>query len=156
MIITEKGTEPKNRRREDHRHSMGYNKRMRLTYLLIGHTSLALGFVGIFVPLLPTTPFVLLAAACYSRGSERFHTWIHEHPRFGPMITSWRNHGAIGPRAKVAASITLGVSITISAVRLLLPWNLVAVFIGAAMLTFILTRPTAGAKIKGENLENSY
>ena len=128
---------------------------MRLTYLLIGHTSLALGFIGIFVPLLPTTPFVLLAAACYSRGSKRFHTWIHEHPRFGPMITSWHKHGAIGPGAKIAAVITLVISITFSVARLAWPWNVVAAFIGVAMLTFILTRPTAGTETKGENLENS-
>ncbi|MEN8163654.1 MAG: YbaN family protein [Acidobacteriota bacterium] len=118
-----------------------------MTYVLIGHTSLALGFIGIFLPLLPTTPFVLLAAACYSRGSERFHTWIHEHRRFGPMITSWRDHRAIGPRAKVAAAIVLAISITVSAVRLLFPWNLVAIVLGAAMLTFILTRPTTATEI---------
>ncbi len=129
---------------------------MRYIFLLAGHTSLALGFIGIFVPLLPTTPFVLLAAACYSRGSKRFHAWIHEHPRFGPMINSWREHGAIGSRAKVAAVITLVISITFSAIRLDGQWKLVAVCVGAAVLTIILSRPTAGNEIKGESLENSY
>lgn len=112
----------------------------------MGHGSLALGFIGIFVPLLPTTPFVLLAAVCYSRGSERFHIWIHEHPRFGPMIHSWREHRAIGPRAKVAATITLLVSITFSVIRLDLPWNALALVVGVTMLTFILTRPSGGTK----------
>ena len=99
---------------------------VRTTYVLIGHTSLAVGFVGIFVPLLPTTPFLLLAAVCYSRGSERFHTWLHEHPRYGPMIHSWRENRAIGFRAKIIATIMVVLSITYSAYRLDPPWNLVA------------------------------
>jgi len=115
----------------------------------MGHTSMAVGFVGVFVPLLPTTPFVLLAALCYSRGSERFHVWLHEHPRFGPMIHSWREHGAIGRRAKVAAAITVVVSITFSVIRLDLPWNAVALLVGIAVLTFILTRPSGGSSRTG-------
>ena len=140
---------------EDHGRSMGRKRCMRFTYLLIGHTSLTLAFVGIFVPLLPTTPFVLLAAACYSRGSERFNSWIHEHPRFGPMITSWREHRAIGPRAKIAAVVTLVISITVSVARFAWPWNVVAAFIGVAVLTIILTRPTAGNQIKEESFDNN-
>ena len=117
---------------------------MRTTFILMGHASIAVGFVGIFVPLLPTTPFVLLAAVCYSRGSVRFHTWLHEHPRFGPMIHSWREHRAIGVRAKILAVITVVASITFSVIRLDMPWNIVALFIGAAVLTFILSRPSSG------------
>lgn len=49
---------------------------MRTTFVVLGHASLAMAFVGIFVPLLPTTPFVLPAAACFSRGSERLHSWL--------------------------------------------------------------------------------
>ena len=116
---------------------------MRTTFVLMGHTSMALGIVGIFVPLLPTTPFVLLAAVCYSRGSERFNSWLHQHPRFGPMLHSWREHRAISRRAKVAAVITVVASITYSVVRLDLPWNAVALLVGAAVLAFILTRKTA-------------
>ncbi len=110
----------------------------------MGHTSLAVGFVGIFVPLLPTTPFVLLAAVCYSRGSERFHTWLLEHERFGPMIRAWREHRAIGVRAKIAAVTAVVLSITYSVIRLDMPWNVVALLVGAAVLTFILSRPSAG------------
>ena len=116
---------------------------VRATYVLIGHTSLAIGFVGIFVPLLPTTPFVLLAAVCYSRGSERFNTWLHGHPRFGPMIHSWREHRAIGARSKVAATLMIVLSIGWSASQLEMPFNIIAVLIGAGALTFILSRPTA-------------
>ena len=125
---------------------------MRTTFILMGHASIAVGFVGIFVPLLPTTPFVLLAAVCYSRGSDRFHTWLHQHPRFGPMIHSWREHRAIGVRAKVVAVITVVASITFSVIRLDVPWNVVAVFIGVAVLTFILSRPSGG-EAADENLD---
>ena len=116
---------------------------VRTTYVLIGHTSLAIGFVGIFVPLLPTTPFVLLAAVCFSRGSERFHVWLHAHPRFGPMIHSWREHRAIGARAKVVAAVMVVLSISYSVYRLDMPWTVVAILIGTAVLSFVLLRPTA-------------
>lgn len=118
---------------------------VRTTYVLIGHTSLAIGFVGIFVPLLPTTPFVLLAAVCYSRGSDRFHAWLHGHPRFGPMIHSWHEHRAIGVHAKVVAVVMVFLSIMYSFFRLGAPWNVLALLVGAAVLVFILSRPSAPA-----------
>lgn len=128
---------------------------MRTTYLLIGHASIAVGFIGIFVPLLPTTPFVLLAAVCYSRGSERFHTWLLEHPRFGPMISSWREHGAIGLRSKIAAVVMVAASVTYSTIRLDAPWGVVALVIGIAVITFLLSRPTAGPVSQGGRVEDS-
>jgi len=119
---------------------------MRTSFVVMGHASLAVGFVGIFVPLLPTTPFVLLAAFCYSRGSERFHTWLHEHPRFGPMIHGWREHGAIGRRAKVVAAVTVILSAVYSFSRLDPPWNAAALLVCAAVLVFILSRPSAPSR----------
>lgn len=116
---------------------------MRTTLVIMGHASLAVGFVGIFVPLLPTTPFVLLAAFCYSRGSDRFDTWLRQHPRFGPMIHEWREHRAIGQKAKAVAAFMVIASVTYSLFRLDVPWNAVALLVGAAVLTFILTRPSA-------------
>jgi uncharacterized membrane protein YbaN (DUF454 family) len=124
---------------------------VRTTYVLVGHTSLAIGFVGIFVPLLPTTPFVLLAAVCYSRGSERFHTWLHRHPRFGPMIRAWRESRSIGARAKVVATVMVVLSIAYSISRLDWPWNLISLLIGATVLTFILSRPTARSRGEGSS-----
>jgi uncharacterized membrane protein YbaN (DUF454 family) len=121
---------------------------MRTSFVVMGHASLAVGFVGIFVPLLPTTPFVLLAAVCYSRGSDRFHTWLHQHPRFGPMIIAWREHRAIGARAKVVAAITVLLSVTYSSIRLDPPWDVVALLVGVGVLTFILSRPSTPAAEK--------
>ena len=119
---------------------------LRTTYVAAGHASLAIGCIGIFVPLLPTTPFVLLAALCYSRGSERFHSWIEGHPRFGPMIRSWREHRAIGPRAKLAAATAVLLSVAFSVWRLAAPWSLIPVVVGVAVLGFILSRPTPPTK----------
>jgi uncharacterized protein len=65
-----------------------------------GLTALLTGLVGIFVPLLPTTPFVLLAAFCFSRSSRRCEHWLLSHPRFGPVIRDWRTSRSIPLRAK--------------------------------------------------------
>jgi len=79
----------------------------RACWTAAGLTSLALGIVGIFLPLLPTTPFVLLAAFCFSRGSERVETWLLTHPRFGPMVADWRARRAVPRRAKQLAWATM-------------------------------------------------
>ena len=65
-----------------------------------GLVALLLGLIGAFLPVLPTTPFLLLAAACFSRGSPRLHRWIREHPRFGPLVCDWEEYRAISLRAK--------------------------------------------------------
>jgi len=76
-------------------------------WLLAGWISLALGVIGIFLPLLPTTPFVLLAAACFSRGSERCERWLLDHPRFGPLVRDWRAERAVPLRAKQLAVLMM-------------------------------------------------
>ncbi|MFN0186160.1 MAG: YbaN family protein [Aquabacterium sp.] len=75
----------------------------RLVWTLAGAAALATGVVGIVVPLLPTTPFVLLAAFCFMRGSTRAEACLLAHPRFGPMVRDWRARRAIPLRAKQLA-----------------------------------------------------
>lgn len=74
---------------------------MKRTLLLIaGSLALGLGVIGLVLPLLPTTPFVLLAAACFARANPAWEQWLLDHPRFGPNLRRWRERGAIARPAK--------------------------------------------------------
>lgn len=77
---------------------------VRYLYIAAGSLSLVIGVAGVFLPLLPGTPFILLSAWCFERGSERFHFWIVNHRWFGPAIRDWRLRGAISVRHKALAS----------------------------------------------------
>jgi uncharacterized membrane protein YbaN (DUF454 family) len=79
----------------------------RLLWLVLAYVALALGVIGIFVPGLPTTPFVLLAAFAAARGSRRLHGKLLAHRVFGPMIRDWQASGSVARRAKWAATITM-------------------------------------------------
>jgi hypothetical protein len=82
-----------------------------------GFLALGLGLLGVFLPLLPTTPLVLLAAACFARGSDRFHDWLLGHPVAGPLIRQWRETRSMPKRAKALAlglmALTFGSSVAI-------------------------------------------
>lgn len=114
----------------------------RLLWQLAGLTALGLGILGIALPLLPTTPFILLAVFCFSRSSERLHTWLVTHKRFGPMIENWHQHGAISKRAKFLSAMAM---IAVFAISLALGANTVVLVIQAIVLgcaaTFVLSRP---------------
>jgi len=84
--------------------------RFRWAWWLLAYASLGIGIVGIFVPGLPTTVFVLLAAYAASRGSDRLHRYLLEHSSFGPMIRDWQAHGAVSRRAKWAATLMMAAS----------------------------------------------
>ena len=73
-------------------------------WFLLGSLFLGLGTIGIFLPLLPTTPLVLLAAACYAKSSPKAHQWLLEHKRFGPMVQSWEENRCVEVRVKWIAS----------------------------------------------------
>jgi len=80
---------------------------LRYALLACGHVFLVIGVIGIFLPLLPTTPFLLLAAWCYSKGSEAFETWLVSHKYLGPPIVAWRTHRVVRPGAKVLAGVVI-------------------------------------------------
>jgi uncharacterized protein len=78
-----------------------------LFYNVAGCVSVVLAFLGLFLPLLPTTPFLLLAAWCFSRGSARLHERLLEHPTMGPIIRDWNERRVIQPRVKRVATLSV-------------------------------------------------
>lgn len=111
-------------------------------YLVIGTVSLILGIIGAFLPLLPTTVFLLITAFCYERGSERFHNWLIEHRWFGPPILDWRRHQVIRPRAKwlATAMMSIGAYFVLTSFRIPVwgKWSYVLLMVG--VLSFIWSR----------------
>ena len=83
--------------------STGTSRMMRGVFLVLGICFVALGFIGAFLPVLPMTPFLILAAACFARSSPRLETWLLQHPRFGSLLRGWRERGAIPVKAKLMA-----------------------------------------------------
>lgn len=81
----------------------------RAGWLVLGLALVAIGFIGIFVPLLPTTDFMLLALPCFARSSPRLEAWLLGHPRFGLGLRAWRAEGAVPRHAKIAACIGMAV-----------------------------------------------
>jgi len=114
---------------------------LRLAFAGLGAAFLALGVVGIFLPLLPTTPFLLLAAACFARASRRLHHWLLNHAVLGPIVLEWREHRAMPYRAKRAALLLLASSMTASIVFFLADWRArLAMAAGGLVLGLILWR----------------
>ena len=118
------------------------NRLIRLFWLAGGLISLVLGIIGIALPLLPTTPFLLLAAFCFARGSRKLHHWLVEHPRLGPPIRDWETYRAISKRGKTLAMIAIVAVFVISILAGVATYVIAiqAVVLSAVSL-FILTRP---------------
>lgn len=117
---------------------------MRALWRVGGVIALVLGFIGIPLPLLPTTPFLLLAVFCFARSSPRLRDWLVHHPRFGPPIRNWRERGAISRKNKTLAAIAMIAAFTLTIFMGAPLFALIAqamVLTGAA--TFVLTRPDA-------------
>ncbi|MDR3250216.1 MAG: YbaN family protein [Tannerella sp.] len=84
---------------------------MKIFFIILGTVSLALGIIGIFVPLLPTTPFLLLSAALYFKGSKRLYDWLLNHKYLGAYIRNFREYRAIPLRAKIISVSLLWLTI---------------------------------------------
>lgn len=117
---------------------------IRAFWVTCGAISLVLGIIGIFLPLLPTTPFVLLAAACFARGSEKFHNWLITHERFGPLVRDWQAHHSIPFRAKCLALSMMWTSMSITAwlLRARPVSSLTLIAIGIAVTIWMVRLPT--------------
>jgi uncharacterized membrane protein YbaN (DUF454 family) len=115
-----------------------------LFYLVVAYLATGLGIVGAFLPVLPTTPFLLLAAWSAAKGSPALHHWLYTHPRFGSALIAWERNGAVSVPAKSVACVFMTFS------WLLMLWQtsgwLVPALTGVLFVcvaAFLLTRPSS-------------
>lgn len=118
---------------------------VRMVLMAVGFVSLGLGIVGLVLPVLPTTPFVLLASVCFARSSPRFHAWLLNARLFGPLIRNWDESRSFSKRAKTSAVASIAIVGGGSAFWIVEPlWARSAmVAVLAAVSVWIVTRPTA-------------
>lgn len=119
-----------------------WDRRVRFAYQLSGLAALLLAVIGIVMPLLPTVPFLLLAAFLFARGNPEWERRIVEHPRFGPPVRAWRERGAIGPKGKRAAVLALSASGLAGLAMLEMPLSLIPLAAALIAGTWILSRPS--------------
>jgi uncharacterized membrane protein YbaN (DUF454 family) len=119
------------------------NKAVKIFLLFVGGLSVVLGVIGIFLPVMPTTPFLLLAAACFMRTSPKFYNWLVGHPRLGKYLVYYLEGKGIPLKAKVYTIATMAISMSvtcyfvpITAVRILLP------LVGVLVALYIVRQPT--------------
>jgi uncharacterized membrane protein YbaN (DUF454 family) len=116
---------------------------VRVVLVVVGTMALALGIVGIFVPVLPTTPFLLVAAACYARASTRLYEWLLGQPSLGPIISEWRRSRSLPPGVKARALIIVAVTFAVSVVLLdALPLQVGLVAFGIILFAFLYRIPS--------------
>jgi uncharacterized protein len=112
-------------------------------YLAIGWLCVGLGIIGIILPFLPTTPFLIVALWAFSRSSPALAQKLRDNPTFGPYLRDWQDHGVIPPSAKIFAVVAMGFSFVCFALFAAMPIAIVVLFAIAllAIATFVVTRP---------------
>lgn len=117
------------------------NKIIRMTLLILGVTSVVLGVIGAFLPIIPTTPFILLAAWCFLKSSVRAHDWLHRQPVFGEILRNWEKNRAIARKTKIVAISMITVSLLVIWMQVKFLWLKIAVTVLlVAVALFIWTR----------------
>lgn len=113
-------------------------------FLCLGLAFVAIGAVGAFLPVLPTTPFLILALWCFARSSQRFHDWLYHHRLFGPALQRWDKYRVIPKSAKIIAVTSMSISAAYVLIFIQPPW-----LASAAMVAFmgygsyfVLTKPS--------------
>lgn len=115
----------------------------RWAYKALGFLCVGLAAIGVALPVMPTTIFLIVAAWSFARSSESLNLWLHQHRLFGPLLLDWEDHGVIRSPAKVAAIGMIGLSFGIAFLSGSPPWVLapLALVLGAVSL-FIVSRPS--------------
>jgi len=116
------------------------NRVIKTLYNIAGTVALLLGVLGIFLPVLPTTPFLLLASACYMRGSERMYRWLMNQRHLGPYLRNFKAGRGIPLRAKIAALALMWTSLTVSMWFVPLPWVRFLLLVPGIAVTVYLYR----------------
>ena len=115
---------------------------MKIIWFTLGSLSLLFAVLGVILPLLPTVPFLLIAAFFFAKSSERVHTWLINHRLFGKMIRDWHERGAIDLKAKYFATFSILLVVVISLViKIKLMIFVIQVLVLSLALLFIWTRP---------------
>jgi len=113
-------------------------------YLVLGVLSLSIAFVGAFLPLIPTTGPVILAAFFFARSSERFDHWLESNALFGGIVRDWRAGAGFSVRGKTIAVAAIVTTFTISVVYATdsMPLRVLLILLGVSIATYVVTRPT--------------
>lgn len=115
----------------------------RTLWLLLGYAATGLAIAGAVLPLLPTTPFLLVAAYAFARSSPAWHRWLTTHKQFGPLIENWHRHRAISLKAKAAAMFAIALTLAISWFMEVGPTIIAIQAVALTMVAaFILSRPS--------------
>lgn len=119
----------------------------RILLLIIGWLAIALGTLGVFLPLLPTTPFILLAAWCFARSSPRFHHWLVYRSWFGSYLRHWQQHRALPPKVKGRAITLSVITFALSIWLVKIVWvRILLLCILCALVIFLLRMPVVEAE----------
>jgi uncharacterized membrane protein YbaN (DUF454 family) len=148
---------------EKEREAIDYSHEVRLIqsrtgrYAMIGLAMffLLLGFIGVFTPIMPTMPFVLLSAVCFARSSPRFYNWLMNHQWFGPSLRDWKTTGGIRRKNKILAISLLGFTMTPTVVFIIpiMGVKILMSVIGLCVAAFIATRPDPD-RVNGERQDS--
>ncbi len=117
---------------------------IRLFWIICGGTAFTLALIGIVLPIMPTVPFLLLAAFCFARSSRRLHQWLLEHPTLGPPIRDWQQRGAISRRVKWYSTLSFVGAIGLAQlIQVPVELAIAEAVILCAVAIFIWNRPDA-------------
>ncbi|WP_455201936.1 YbaN family protein [Kaarinaea lacus] len=125
---------------------------MRIVNVSIGILSLILGFIGIFLPLLPTTPFILLSAYCFAKSSPRLYQWLISNKTFGPVIREWQESRTISSAVKIRAILLIMTTFTITILFFIEQSYLqfLLLFIATVIITYIARIPSRATVLAAE------
>ena len=116
---------------------------MQRVYLIAGIVSVGLGIIGIALPIMPTVPFLILAAWCFGKSNPAFEQRLLNHPQYGKHIRLWRERGAIARIGKIGATFAFACSVGLGLWLMAWPWSLIPAAIAVFTLSWIWTRPDA-------------